>query len=129
MAQKILIVDDDTTWRKMLVRALGDAGYDVFEAADGRVGLEICRQHWPGLVITDVFMPEPDGLEIIQALRKSDHKPKMLAMSGGGFGGQLDLLSAASGLGADKVLRKPFGPSLLLEVVRELIGNAQETSP
>jgi DNA-binding response OmpR family regulator len=120
----ILIIDDDVTVRDLLRRALGDSGYQVMEAADGRVGLELCRQHRPDLVITDVFMPEQDGLEILQALRTSDYKPKILAISGSGAGGSVDFLKVASRLGADDVLRKPFTAAALLAAVRALIGEA-----
>jgi DNA-binding response OmpR family regulator len=124
MASCILIIDDDATWRGILARALREAGYKVFEAEDGRVGLELWQEYQPMLVITDVFMPEQDGLEILRVLRDDAHKPKILAMSGSLTEGLVDFLSVASKLGADKVLRKPFAAGALLSAVRALIGYA-----
>jgi DNA-binding response OmpR family regulator len=128
MTSLILIVDDDDTWRNLLVRSLRGAGYEVVEAEEGRAGLRVCRDRRPALLITDVFMPEQDGLEILQELRDAEHRPKILAISGSNTGGQVDYLGVASKLGADKVLRKPFELTVLLEAVEALIGSAREAS-
>src|SRR5262249_44663904 len=115
----ILIVDDDASWRAICVRTLVQAGFEVIEAQDGEAAIEGCRKREPQLVITDIFMPEQDGLGILQALRTAPNKPKILAMSGSGWGGHVDYLKLASKLGADKVLRKPFAAATLLEAVGE----------
>ena len=122
MRRKVLIVDDDNAWRQILVRTLEQDGYEVFEAEDGAIGLTICAAQRPELVITDVFMPERDGFEILGELRKAEHRPKILAMSGSSTEGSLDFLAVASRLGADHALKKPFTPDELKTTVRTLIG-------
>lgn len=122
MTAKILIIDDDDTWRGILVKVLEEAGYDVHEAENGDVGLQACRDQEFQLVITDIFMPERDGLEIVRTLRTVPHRPKIIAMSGSHAGGQLDFAGVAARLGADKALQKPFGAETLRNVVLELVG-------
>ena len=122
MRKLVLIVDDDGAWRKVLARTLEQDGYEVLEAEDGDVGLKICAAERPALVITDVFMPERDGFEILSALRDAEHRPKILAMSGSSTEGALDFLVVASRLGADHALKKPFSPDELRTAVQALIG-------
>jgi two-component system response regulator ResD len=123
MSARILIVDDDSAWRRTLTRTLLDDGYVVEEAADGELALEACRLRCFDLVITDIFMPGRDGLEIVTALRRQEDRPRILAMSGSNSGGQLDFVAVARRLGADDALKKPFGPDVLRETVKALIGN------
>ena len=122
MTTKILIIDDDDTWRGILAKVLEEAGYVVHEAENGNVGLQACRDHDFQLVITDIFMPERDGLEIVRTLKSSPRRPKILAMSGSHAGGQLDFAGVAARLGADKALKKPFGAEVLRNAVLELVG-------
>lgn len=81
--KKIVVIDDDIPGNRMVCRVLKNAGYDVRAAVNGVEGLRMCRQERPDLVITDLYMPEKDGLETIMALRRTDDKIRIMAISGG----------------------------------------------
>src|SRR5436309_7824385 len=119
---RILVMDDDELLRSALRVVLEAAGYEVMEAADGNAGLRLQRQQGADLVLVDIFMPERDGLEVIRALRAAHPQPTIVAMSGGGRTGQIEVLEAAAALGASRTLVKPFEPRQLLKVIRELLG-------
>lgn len=113
----ILIIDDNDDIRGFLRQVLEEAGYDVTEACNGREGLRKFRQ-WPAaLVITDLFMPEQDGLEITKALRREWPTVKIIAITGGL--GEGNFLDAAKLLGAHRTMMKPFTGEALLQVVQE----------
>lgn len=122
--RRILIVDDDEQLRAMLRQMLERAGYAVDEAVDGIQAADAYAQHTPALIITDLLMPEKDGLETIVELRKSEPAIPIIAISGGGVTGRLDLLPAAKYLGAARTFRKPFERQELLDAVAGLIGPA-----
>lgn len=113
----ILIIDDQIEMRKLLRRALESFGHQVQEADDGKQGMALCRDALPDLILTDIFMPEKDGLETIRELRKDHPRLKVLAMSGGGTLGNMDVLRIARAMGAYKVLAKPFSMIDLKETV------------
>jgi CheY-like chemotaxis protein len=117
---RILIIDDDENMLYLLRQILQSAGHDVYEAADGAAGLELFRQARPELVITDIFMPEQDGLETVLALKREFPTVKVIAMSGGGECGELGYLATIRTLGADRVLIKPIPRQELLTIVQEL---------
>ena len=78
---KLLIIDDDEKMRTMIARMLSPP-YQVLQAKNGREGLELFQQHGPALVITDIMMPEKDGIETIREIRRTDPQVPVLAMSG-----------------------------------------------
>ena len=114
----ILIADDEPGIRRF-VRASLETDYEIIEAADGRKVAGIVQSRPVDLVITDVCMPEKDGLETIQALRSAGRELKILAISGA-FDGLF--LKAARAFGADATLAKPFGPDELVDCVNSLLG-------
>lgn len=114
---RILIIDDDAQTRKALRHVLEGARHDVVEAKNGRVGMSLYREKPANLVISDIIMPEVDGVETITALCKHDPNVKIVAISGA----DPAYLRAAGKLGASRVLAKPFGKSELLKVVREVL--------
>ena len=116
----ILIIEDTETVRTMLRTVLEMAGYEVAEAWNGRVGIRSFHQSPPDLVITDIYMPECDGLEVIQELRHSSPTVRIVAMTG--HSGEMDLLEVARKLGAMDVLRKPFTMETLLWTVSHSLG-------
>jgi CheY-like chemotaxis protein len=118
----VIIADDEAQVRAFLSAALARAGYDVLEAVHGGEALERACGAAADLVITDIVMPEMEGLETIMTLRRMRPGVKILAISGGGRIGPRDYLAAAARLGADHVLEKPFSAAALLDVVRALIG-------
>jgi CheY-like chemotaxis protein len=117
----ILLIDDEELVRQTLGHTLTDGGHTVVFAGDGAEGLRRMAAVSPDLVITDIVMPDQEGLETIMALRKIAATLPIIAISGGGRGGKLDFLGAASALGATRVLRKPFGMAALLDAVNECL--------
>lgn len=118
--KRILVIDDDNQTRQMLRQALERAGYSVVEARDGAEGLRHYQENPVDLVITDILMPEKEGLETIQELRERFPSVKIIAISGGGRTGKLDFLHVAEKLGALRTLHKPFPLQELLDAVRDL---------
>ncbi|NJL17599.1 MAG: response regulator [Nitrospira sp.] len=109
----ILIIDDHAAVRTLLARVLEDAGYQVWEAANGREGLERFRVHPVDLVITDLEMPEMNGLEVIVELIRLCVDVRVIAMSG--LSGEE--LQQATLIGARRTLPKPLDLQALLQVV------------
>jgi len=107
---KILIIDDDAFVRETLIRILEDEGYQVITAPDGRRGLDAFRRERPDLVITDIIMPEQEGIETIMEIRGERPDAKIIAISGGGRIGNTDFLQIARKLGAADIIAKPFDP-------------------
>ncbi len=120
---RVLIIDDDLQLREMMRQALERDGYDVQEAADGREGVDMFRKAPANLVITDLIMPEQEGIETIRELRGDFPKLKIIAISGGGRAGPDGYLTVAKAFGADRTLCKPFDLRTMLDTVKELLGN------
>ena len=117
MAQ-ILVIDDDSYVRDMLVEVLEPEGFSVLTAANGRKGMELQRETPCELVITDLFMPEQEGLETIQQLRQEFPDTKIIAISGGTPKLPIDFLPIAETLGADLTIAKPFRRKELLDAIQ-----------
>lgn len=115
---RILIIDDEVQLRTSLLRTLESEGHQVFAAGDGREGLRVFHEQHPDLVVTDLFMPEKDGLETIREIRRHSPASRIIAVSGGYRGGMVDLLPVARKLGVTLTLAKPFAPEELLGAVR-----------
>jgi CheY-like chemotaxis protein len=92
---RVLVVDDESTMRQMLRQALERRGHTVDEAADGRQAMQRLAEHQPDPVFTDLVMPEMEGIETIQALRRKCPGIPIIAISGGGRLGPEDYLSMA----------------------------------
>jgi DNA-binding response OmpR family regulator len=118
---KILVIDDDGMVRRMVSRILRSEGHEVVIAEDGKRGMTMFRKERPQLVVTDIVMPEQEGIETILAMRRDSPGVKIIAISGGGTIGDLDVLKMAQILGADDVIAKPFRAHDLLSRVRALI--------
>lgn len=117
----ILLVDDDDPFRTMLNEVLTDAGYQVQEASDGQQAIRLYESHPRDLVITDLVMPEKEGLEMIGELKQLNPEVKIIAISGGGRSGSGDYLKMATALGAQRVLIKPFSHREILEAVSQVL--------
>ncbi len=119
---RLLIVDDDEAVLAVMAEALRNAGFDVESAINGQQALEQIRTACFDLLITDILMPEIDGLAIIDKAIAGNQDISVLAISGGGpdqDGG--DLLEAAMFSGADAILEKPFLPDELIRTARALL--------
>ncbi|MBF0549975.1 MAG: response regulator [Deltaproteobacteria bacterium] len=119
----ILIVDDDTQVRDMLRQMLEREGHQVSEAADGGKAIKCYREFPADLVITDILMPEKDGLETILGLKREFSDVKIIALSGGGQVAPKNYLLMAQKLGAQRILTKPVERKEMLGAVRELLGD------
>jgi two-component system, response regulator, stage 0 sporulation protein F len=113
---KILVIDDQEPIRTLLRVTLEGNGHEVAEATNGRDGLAFYRRDPADLIITDIAMPEMNGLELIMELTRSFLDVKVIAMSG--EQGQEQVLDTAKLLGARQTLRKPFSIAQLLSAVR-----------
>jgi len=121
-AASILVVDDDEAFRHAVCRTLRAAGHAV-EETDGGHALRVLDGEAPDLLITDLIMPDHDGIELILAVKRTWPAVKILAMSGRRVGG-VSLLNMAGRLGADGTLDKPFSNDELLATVAALVGSA-----
>lgn len=119
---KILLVDDDDLLAESVAEYLRRHGYSVQRARDGREAMDLLARQRFALVISDIFMPEVDGIELLSMLRRCIPAPAILAMSGSGAVRVEGMLRMAQVLGASRTLSKPFQPTHLIRLVHELIG-------
>ena len=122
----ICVIDDDKSVRQTVGRILSSAGYAVVKAADGAKGLEAVEQSSPAMIITDIVMPNREGIETILEAKKRFPGIPIIAISGGGRTGPRDFLDVARKLGADDCLAKPFRPAELLDKVATLLGSRSD---
>lgn len=120
----ILLIEDDPLLREMMVPALRKAGFAVLVAENGKVGLKIAAQQKIDIVVTDIFMPETDGIETIRKLRSQAPTLPILAISGSKPDRPRDILAMSLHLGATETISKPFLPSQLVAAVEKLVRHA-----
>jgi DNA-binding NtrC family response regulator len=118
---RILVIEDDDSFRNVLVQMLSKAGYEVRQAGEGNQAMEVCKLFEPELVLTDIIMPDKEGLETIQELLDLCPHLKIIAMSGGGKFGPNSYLPLAQKLGAKATLQKPFMREELLNTISEVL--------
>jgi CheY-like chemotaxis protein len=116
----IVLVEDNPDQRLALKLALEQAGYSVREAADGREALRLQSERAARVLITDIFMPEADGLELIAVVRRQFPTTKIIVISGGGRKVRGDYVASAELAGADAALRKPVRVPELLDILKKL---------
>ncbi len=124
---RILVVDNEEQIRILLRTSLERDGYQVMDAPDGKVGMELCHKEPFDLVVTDIVMPEKDGIETMVELQRFFPKTKIIAISGGGQ--MLDaneVLQTASLLGAQCTLFKPFDLKDFLSMVKGVLGSGEK---
>ncbi len=114
---RILVVDDEELARFTLCEILEGAGHDVTEASNGNEAIERQRGQPFDLVVTDIIMPEKEGVETIIELKRDYPDLKIIGISGGGRSRNMDFLKLAEEFGADAVLAKPFSEDELMERV------------
>jgi YesN/AraC family two-component response regulator len=120
----IILVDDDESVRVIMRMALVRMGHVVREAENGREAMKLCGEQVPDLMMTDIIMPEQEGIETIGAVRKKYPAVRVIAMSGGGRVSAIDYLQTALTMGADAILAKPFSSDELEAMVARVLGNA-----
>ena len=119
---RILVVDDDAEIRTFVRRIAEKEGFQVEEVADGKQALRSIRNQQPDLIISDIFMPEMDGLELIRELRRKFPTVPIIGMSGGGHWTFMNFLPVVRRLGAVDVLAKPFKRPDLLAAIAKAMG-------
>ena len=117
----ILVIDDDAVLRRVITLALEQAGHSVLRCENGRKAIEFLTHEHADLLITDIVMPEMDGVETVRAARQMKPHLPILAISGGGSFDPQDYLGIAQAFGANAVLPKPFRPAELIEKVGALL--------
>jgi DNA-binding NtrC family response regulator len=119
---RILVIEDEDGLRRILVRTLEAAGHTVLGAREGKEALQLHQRFGTELVVTDLFMPEMDGMEVLLAIHKKSPDLKVIAISGGGkFFNPAEALENAQALGAHAGLDKPFELWRFLETVENAL--------
>jgi CheY-like chemotaxis protein len=126
---QILLVDDDSIVLDTLSQILTGAGYDVTAFNNASEALDSYRMQTPDVVITDIVMPEMDGIEFIQRLRQIDPLVKIIAISGGSGKGYFENLETVRRLAPVAILPKPFAKSTLLSLIQKCIGEPALDQP
>jgi len=127
--KRVLVIDDEDMIRDIIKTVLSEAGYQVAGAANGMEGLKILGSQPVDLIITDILMPEKEGIATIIEARKSHPNIKIIAISGGGRAHHFHPLKIAGKIGADMTLPKPFEPEELLAVVKKILGDMDDKVP
>jgi CheY-like chemotaxis protein len=117
----ILLIDDDETLRKMTAALLTLAGYEVDTAADGKAGLALYKDRHHDLVITDIVMFGMSGIEVIEELRRTMPRPRIIAFSGNSDYSVPVFLPTAKRLGAERILAKPVEREILLRTIADVL--------
>ena len=122
----ILLIEDDRELRAMLKTALVRKDFTVLEADNGKEALIQFKPGITDLVVTDLIMPEEDGLKVIIKIREKKPGIKVIAISGGGKAGPVSYLNLAKALGADAVFPKPFSPGELVSKIENLLSKVEQ---
>ena len=121
--KRILIVDDEEDLRKMLRFRLEAVGYEVYEASDGQIGLDMARSNNPDLIILDLMLPKIDGFKICRML-KFDERYRHIPIIMFTARAQKEDEEIGKEMGADAYVVKPFEPEALLKKIKELVGRS-----
>lgn len=119
--KRILVIDDEEQICEMLHKKLESVGYEVEDAANGKDGIKLHKENPFDLIISDIFMPEKEGLETIRELRKEYPELKIIAITGGYSSGPEELLNVARMLGANYTFPKPFKLKEVVETINKLL--------
>jgi YesN/AraC family two-component response regulator len=125
----VLVVEDDALARPAIAMILEDHGFTVVTAVNGIDGLRKFRENKPDVVLTDIIMPEKEGIGLILDIRRESPDVKIVAMSGSGRMGNSDYVSIAMRLGANASLYKPFDDQQLIQTVCALVEHAPAAPP
>ena len=126
----MLVIEDNPDLRSLLEHTLAAEGFEVETASNGTEALRLLHNCPVEIVVTDIFMPDKDGIEVISELKQSHPGMTIIAMSGGPRGhGQVNYLTVARQVGADGVLGKPFTPSQLVDLLQRLVRTRHMSPP
>jgi CheY-like chemotaxis protein len=118
---KVLVIEDDSSVRSVICRALQRVGHTVLEAVDGRDGFDQVLRHKLDVVVTDILMPRQEGIETIQQIKRLEPELPIIAISGVMREGAFSVLDDAVLIGADLALEKPFDAMALIEAVERVL--------
>lgn len=118
---QILLIDDEPAFRKLFNQKLAESGFEIIEAGDGKEGLKLYRENRPDLVVTDLIMPEKEGIETTMELKKEFPDVKIIAISGGGQGSPETYLQIAERLGVQAAFSKPIDWPNLIKMIKTLL--------
>jgi DNA-binding response OmpR family regulator len=121
---RVLVIDDDQDFRELVLRWFRDYGIEAAGAANGAQGLALQRARPAAVIVTDIFMPEMEGIETINDLRREFPEARIIAMSGRDPRMKFDVFGVAREVGAARTFKKPFRFEELVAAVRELAGAA-----
>jgi len=127
MGKRILLVDDDSAVRDSIAMVLESVGFQVDQADEGVSGMRLLRANEPGLVITDILMPQKEGIETIREIRSVLPETPIIAISGSAEP-RADYLKMAQTFGATAILAKPFDPAVLVDLVNRLLSARGSTT-
>ena len=128
-SHSVLIIEDDEFVKNMLRQTFKQAGYEVATASNGRIGVQLYQSEPFDIVITDLIMPDMEGIETITHLRKCNPGVKVIAISGGMRNDPIDFLHQAKAMGAHHVLEKPVSLDILLKAVEGLLPAGMTAGP
>lgn len=117
----ILVIDDDPSMRRLILRVLGSRGHELLEAENGQQALKLLENRQPDLIITDILMPAKEGIETIREVIARWPGTRIIAISGGGGAQNMLFLDIAQTFGAHAALAKPFRPDELVAVVDRVL--------
>ena len=117
---KILVVEDDTLTRVTLCKLFQRMNFETCEACNGFMAMKMLHHENPDVIVTDLLMPDKEGLETIAEIRRENQDIKIVAMSGGGHTRNTSFLDIAKELGANYTLAKPFRPAEILDLIKNL---------
>jgi CheY-like chemotaxis protein len=118
----VLVIDDDAAARRLFTEVLAREGHSVHASADGQLGLQQFKKARPDVVVTDLIMPNREGIETIRAMRAFDPSVPIIAMSGNAGAKFMNFLKVAKLSGAALTLEKPFTPEKLVAAVTQVLG-------
>ena len=118
---RVLVIEDDKDLRSFIVKIMKTEKHEVVAAANGAAGMKLLQENPVDLVITDIFMPEQDGISTIIELQSDYPAVKIIVISGGGRLESVNFLELATNLGADQFLQKPFSVEEMVAMVRGLL--------
>ena len=118
---RILVIDDEPYILMMLKKMLEKVGHEVDMAINGEEGMELFNKFHADLIITDIVMPEKEGLETIRELKRKHPELKVIAISGGGRVDSKEYLESARLFGASRIFKKPFKQKEIIDAVEELL--------
>jgi two-component system chemotaxis response regulator CheY len=119
---RVLLIDDELMVRKIVRKMLERAGHEVVDVENGRMGLDRLERAPFDLIVTDIIMPDVEGIEVLMTVRERHPSIAVVAMSGGGRMGNVDFLEVARKLGAAATLEKPFTQDALLKAIDQSHG-------